>query len=80
MAKKTFKGRVVLPGEVSGKATVSRQAFNTSGSYTENMFAGRTDSAPCSDANNKELFGKDLSRGRFFAPRRRSDRPWAACA
>jgi predicted aconitase with swiveling domain len=42
---KSFKGRVVLSGEVSGKATVSRQAFNTSGSYFENMFAGRTDSA-----------------------------------
>jgi predicted aconitase with swiveling domain len=61
MAKKTFKGRVVLPGEVTGKATVSKQAFNTSGSYMENMFAGRTDSAPCTDAANKELFGKDLS-------------------
>jgi predicted aconitase with swiveling domain len=61
MAKKTFKGRVVLSGKVSGKATVSKQAFNTSGSYMENMFAGRTDAAPCSDANNKELFGKELS-------------------
>ena len=61
MAKKSFKGRVVLPGQVSGKATVSRQPFNTSGSYMENMFAGRTDSAPCTDASNKELFGKDIS-------------------
>ena len=61
MAKKTFKGRVVLSGEVTGKATVSKQAFDTSGSYMENMFAGRTDAAPCTDAANKELFGKDLS-------------------
>ena len=61
MAKKTFKGRVVLPGKISGKATVSKQAFNTSGSYMENMFAGKTDAAPCTDASNKELFGKDLS-------------------
>jgi len=61
MAKKTFKGRPVLPGDLTGTATVSRQAFNTSGSYLENMFAGRTDSAPCTDASNKELFGKDLS-------------------
>ena len=59
---KTFKGRVILAGEVTGKATVSRQAFNTSGSYMENMFGGRTDAAPCSDASNKELFGKDLSK------------------
>ena len=58
---KTFKGRVVLAGKVSGEATVSKQAFNTSGSYMENMFAGRTDAAPCTDASNKELFGKDLS-------------------
>ena len=61
MANKTFKGRVVLPGQVSGKATVSRQAFNTSGSYQENMFAGRTDAAPCTDSSNKELYQKDLS-------------------
>ena len=61
MAKKTFKGRVVLPGNGTGKATVSKQAFNTSGSSMENMFAGKTDGAPCSDANNKELFGKELS-------------------
>ena len=61
MAKKTFKGRVVLEGELSGKATVSKQAFNTSGSYFENMFAGNTKTAPCSDASNKELFGKDLA-------------------
>ena len=61
MAKKTFKGRPVLPGDITGTATVSRQAFNTSGSYMENMFAGRTDSAPCTDASNKELYGKDLS-------------------
>jgi len=61
MAKKIFKGRPVLPGDITGTATVSRQPFNTSGSYMENMFAGRTDSAPCTDASNKELFGKDLS-------------------
>jgi predicted aconitase with swiveling domain len=61
MAKKTFRGRVVLPGKVSGKATVSRQAFNTSGSYLENMFAGNTDTAPCTDSSNKELYQKDLS-------------------
>ena len=61
MSKQTFQGRVVLPGEVTGTATVSRQAFNTSGSYQENMFAGRTDGAPCTDSSNAELFGKELS-------------------
>ncbi len=68
MAKKTFKGRVVLAGTVRGEATVSRQPFNTSGSYMENMFAGRTDAAPCTDAANKELFGKDLSGAILCTP------------
>jgi predicted aconitase with swiveling domain len=61
MSKKTFRGRVVLAGELAGTATVSRQPFNTSGSYFENMFAGRTDGAPCTDSSNAELFGKDLT-------------------
>jgi predicted aconitase with swiveling domain len=59
---------VVLAGKVTGEATVSKQPFNTSGSYMENMFAGRTDAAPCSDANNKELFGKDLSGAILCTP------------
>lgn len=58
---KTFKGRPLLPGKLEGKALVSKQAFNTTASYLENMFAGRTDSAPCTDASNKELYKKDLA-------------------
>ena len=68
MAKMPFQGRVVLPGKVNGRATVSKQAFNTSGSYMDNMFAGRTDAAPCTDAANKELFGKDLSGAILCTP------------
>jgi len=68
MAKKTFKGRVVIPGKVTGKATVSRQAFNTSGSYIENMLAGNTDTAPCTDSSNKELYGKDISGAILCTP------------
>jgi predicted aconitase with swiveling domain len=61
MAKKTFQGRPLLPGELKGKALVSKQPFNTTGSYFENMFGGVTDKAPCTDADNKELYQKDLS-------------------
>jgi len=61
MSKKTFQGRVVLAGGLSGTATLSRQPFNTSGSYFENMFAGRTDGAPCTDSSNAELLGRDLT-------------------
>ena len=58
---KTFKGRPLKPGNLEGKATVSKQAFNTSGSYMENMFGGNTESAPCTDTSNKELEGVDLA-------------------
>ena len=57
----TFKGRPLLPGTLEGEALVSKQPFNTTASYLDNMFAGVTDSAPCTDANNEELFGKDLA-------------------
>ena len=61
MATKTFSGRALLPGNLKGKATVSKQAFNLSGSYLKNIFGGVTDSAPCTDTTNKELYEKDLS-------------------
>ncbi len=60
MAKKTFKGRAVLPGKLEGKALVSRAAFNTSGSYLNNMFQGETKKAICTDPSNKDLYKKDL--------------------
>ncbi len=60
MAKKTFQGRPLLPGDLKGKALVSRMAFNTSGSYLNNMFGGETKKAICTDAANKDLYGKDL--------------------
>ena len=60
MAKKTFQGRPLLPGNLEGKAMVSKGPFNTTGSYLENMFAGNSETAPCTDPNNKDLFGNDL--------------------
>ena len=42
MAKKTFQGRPVLSGKLKGKALVSKQAFNLTGSFLKNMFAGET--------------------------------------
>ena len=61
MAKKTFQGRPLLPGELKGEALVSKQPFNTSGSYFDNMFGGVTDSAPCTDADNPDLYRKNLA-------------------
>ena len=61
MAKKTFQGRPVVPGKLDGKATVSKQPFNTTSSYIENVWAGNTKTAPCTDQDNKDLYKKDMT-------------------
>ena len=68
MAKKTFKGRPVLSGKLEGKALVSKQAFNLTGSFLKNMFAGETKTAPCTDSTNKDLNGKDLKGAIICTP------------
>jgi predicted aconitase with swiveling domain len=68
MAKKIFQGRPLLSGELKGKALVSKQPFNLTGSYLENMFAGVTESAPCSDSANKALYKKDLKDAIICTP------------
>jgi len=61
MTKKTFKGRPLLPGKLEGKALASKQPFNTSGSYLENLFGGKKDGAPCTDSVNKNFYKKELA-------------------
>ncbi len=61
MAKKTFQGRPVLSGKLEGKALVSKQALNLTGSFLKNMFGGETKTAPCTDSANKDLYKKDLN-------------------
>ena len=65
---KAFKGRPLIPGALEGEALVSKQPFNTTASYFENMFGGNTETAPCTDANNKELFKKDLKGAIMCTP------------
>ena len=60
MAKQTFKGRPLIPGKLEGKAMATKSPFNVSSSYLENLFGGNTESAPCTDTNNKEWNRKDL--------------------
>lgn len=60
MAKKTFQGRALLAGNLKGEALASKQPLNTTGSYLENLFGGNTKTAPCTDPNNKEFYGKEL--------------------
>jgi predicted aconitase with swiveling domain len=61
MAKKIFKGRPLIPGNLEGEAMATKSPFNVSSSYLENLFAGNTTSAPCTDGVNKEWHGKDLA-------------------
>jgi predicted aconitase with swiveling domain len=61
MAKKTFQGRPLLAGNLKGKAMATKGPFNTTGSFLENTFAGNSKTAPCTDPNNKEMYGKDLN-------------------
>ena len=68
MAKKTFQGRPVLSGKLKGKALVSKQPLNLSGSYLKNMFAGETKTAPCTDSTNKDLYEKDLKGAIICTP------------
>ena len=58
---KTFQGRPVVAGKLSGKATVSKQPFNTTSSYVDNVWGGNTKTAPCMDQDNKDLYKKNLA-------------------
>jgi predicted aconitase with swiveling domain len=62
MAKKTFKGRPLLAGDLEGKDKVlaSKSPLNTTGSYLSNLFGGNLKTAPCTDPNNKEFYKKEL--------------------
>ena len=58
---KTFQGRPVVAGKLNGKATVSKQPFNTTSSYVDNVWGGNTKTAPCTDQDNKDLYKKNLA-------------------
>ena len=68
MAKKTFKGRPILSGDLEGPAMVSHIGLNTLSTYKAVMFGGVTDKAVCSDGDNKDLYGKDISRAILCIP------------
>lgn len=61
-----FKGRVVVPGECSAEALVSRGGFNTLASYQSAMMfgdllaLGHDTEVKCGDQNNPDLYGKPM--------------------
>lgn len=56
---KEFKGRVITPGEVTAKAVVTTQGFNTLASFQMALQFGDKE-VKCGDQNNTELHGKPL--------------------
>ena len=68
MAKKTFKGRPILSGDLEGPAMVSHIGLNTLSTYKAVMFGGVTDKAICSDGDNKDPYGKDITNAILCLP------------
>ena len=54
--ERIFKGRVVVPGEVTLKALVSHGGFNTLASFKDCKEGKNT----CTDQNNPDLYGKPM--------------------
>ena len=63
---KTFKGRVVLGGNLTGESVVSHQGFNTLATYFRGLTTG---SSICNDQNNKDLYQKDIGGKIICLPR-----------
>lgn len=57
---RAFKGRAVLAGSVEGQALVTRGGFNTLASFYKSISEGAK-RALCSDQDNPDLYGKDLT-------------------
>ncbi len=57
---RVFKGRAILPRYVEGEAVVTHSGFNTLSSFYKSILT-KPEVAICSDQDNKELFGKQLT-------------------
>jgi predicted aconitase with swiveling domain len=66
--QREFYGRVILAGEASGRALVTHAGFNSLASFYKSMVSGAR-RAICSDQNNPELYGKDLTDGIICLPK-----------
>ena len=65
---KSFKGRVVAPGDVTAEALVSHEGLNTLASFQKALqFGDKT--ATCGDQNNKDLYNKKMAGKALCLPR-----------
>src|SRR5690554_2538607 len=58
--EKVFKGRVVLSGETTGEAVVSRCGLNLLATYQKSALK-KSKRVICADQNNPDLYKKDLT-------------------
>ena len=56
---KQFQGRVIVPGECSAEALVSREGFNTLASYQMALMFGDKQ-VKCGDQNNADIYKKPM--------------------
>ena len=54
-----FQGRVIVPGECSAEALVSREGFNTLASYQMALMFGDKE-VKCGDQNNADIYKKPM--------------------
>ncbi len=57
---KTFKGRILISGNIKGKAIVSREGLNPLAAWKDALVGKRK--AICGDQNNKDLYRKVISK------------------
>jgi len=75
MAKKTFKGRPLLAGNLDGQALASTQPLNTTGSYWKICLQAEL-TVLLALMPTTRLFTKKTSVAQSFVPRRRWAHPW----
>ncbi len=63
-----FKGRIVVEGETTAKALVSRNVLNTLASFQKALQFGDK-KATCGDQNNSDLYGKQMANKALCLPR-----------
>lgn len=68
MSTKTFKGRVVAPGDLTAKALVSHQGLNTLASF-QGALQNHDTTAKCGDQNNPDLYEKTMAGTALCLPR-----------
>ena len=62
-----FQGRVIVEGQVTAPALVTKQGFNTLASFQKSLMFGDKN-ATCSDQNNPDLYGKKMARKALCLP------------